>query len=157
MALPSFRAAQYEGGGAPPVRHYNVASGGVFLKGHPVFIDGSGDIDQCVDDDAAILGVALADSADAVGGQVPVALLDPAAVFSCTAQDAYAVGQIGDLVDLVKTGDNLTAAFLVDNGGAAGSNDVFKIVGEDATDSSRVLVTLIPSAYQGPAGIGVPG
>ena len=145
MSLPAFRIAQTEGGVMPSIAHYPVAAGSTFLLGDVVRLLNDGTIVVAADNDAAALGTALADGAANVGKNIPVAMFSATMIFSAVnSGSAYTAAARGDLCSLdITTGVHSIVV------GTAG-NGLFDIVGEDTTDSSRVLVRVPVARSQAP-------
>jgi len=144
MALPAFRVAQVDGGAAPTTREYVTSAAQTFSRGDVVRLLAAGTVSEAVDDETTALGIAAAD-AD-VGNPIPVIEFVAGMVFSAAnSGDAFAVDDKGDLCSL-----NVAAGTHTVVVGTAG-NGLFKIIGNDATDSSRVLVACVSAQSQAPS------
>lgn len=148
MALPNFRIAQMDGGGCPNPRYYTPASGETFAEGQCVRLITDGTIKECVTDDAAALGVALAGATQTDrNGQVPVQEFLNDVVFSGDNSGAtFAASHIGSTAAL-----ELTSGEHGVNVGTAG-NALFQVVDVDDTDTTdtRVLVKVPAAQSQAP-------
>lgn len=142
MALPDFRVAQTVHGGNAFIVEKAPTAAETFLAGQPVFLVAAGTVTEFITDETTGYGIALEGAVDLSGtlrASVRIAVFDGNTIFSgrnTGAAFVFATHQ-GDPFDHELSGSEHGVDV-----GTAGSNDFWRVLDEDPTDSSRVLCTV---------------
>ena len=78
------------------VQDFTVTSADTFADGNPVTLTGAGRISEFSAVATAIVGIALSDSSESIGGKVPVLLADENTIFSSKIQTGVASSVLTD-------------------------------------------------------------